>query len=72
MFNYDTKMAEKEEECILETPQEYVLMCEKHNSMPIDITCEDCEEFICSKCVKEAHKEHNWITISTAATLRTR
>ena len=47
-------------------------MCEKHALMPIDVTCEDCEEFICSKCVKEDHKDHDWITISTASTLRTR
>ena len=61
-----------EEEYPFGTPQEHVLMCEKHALMPIDITCEDCEEFICSKCVKEDHKDHDWITISTAATLRTR
>ena len=54
------------------TPQEHALMCDKHDLMPIDMTCEDCEEFICSKCVKEDHKDHDWITISTAATLRTR
>ena len=65
-------MAAKEEEYPLETPQEHALMCEKHALMPIDVTCEDCEEFICSKCVKEDHKDHDWITIPTAATLRTR
>ena len=65
-------MAAKEEEYPLGTPQEHALMCEKHALMPIDVTCEDCEEFICSKCVKEDHKDHDWITISTAATLRTR
>ncbi|XP_078312762.1 uncharacterized protein LOC144619210 [Crassostrea virginica] len=54
------------------TPQEQALMCENHNLMPIDVTCEDCEEFICSKCAKEDHKDHNWITISTAAVLKTR
>ena len=64
-------MAEKEE-YPLGTPQEHVLICEKHDLMPIDVTCEDCEEFICSKCVKENHKGHDWITISTAATLKTR
>ena len=56
----------------LETPQEPILMCDKHALMPIDVTCEDCEEFICSKCVKEDHKDHDWIPIPTAATLRTR
>lgn len=37
--------------------------------MPVDMTCEDCETFICSKCVKEDHKEHCWNTLSTAAKL---
>ena len=64
-------MATKQE-YTLGTPQEHALMCEKHALMPIDVTCEDCEEFICSKCAKEDHKDHDWITISTAATLRTR
>ena len=61
-----------EKEYPLGTPQDLVLMCEKHALMPIDITCENCEEFICSKCAKEDHKNHDWITISTAATLKTR
>nr|XP_022336025.1 uncharacterized protein LOC111132501 [Crassostrea virginica] len=65
-------MANKEEEFPLGTPQEHALICEKHDLRPIDVTCEDCEEFICSKCAKEDHKDHNWDTISTAATLRTR
>ena len=64
-------MATKQE-YTLGTPQEHALMCEKHALMPIDVTCEDCEEFICSKCAKEDHKDHDWDTISTAATLRTR
>ena len=65
-------MAEAKEEYILGTPQEHVSMCEKHHLMPIEIICEDCEEFICSKCVKEDHKDHNWNTIVTAATLKAR
>lgn len=66
-------MAEKEEEeNLLATPQEHALMCEKHYLMPIDITCEDCEDFICSACAKENHKEHNWQTIQTAASLKAR
>ena len=65
-------MAEKKEEYPLGTPQEHALICEKHNSMPIDIICEDCEDFICSKCVKEDHKDHNWDTITSAATVKTR
>ena len=46
-----------EKEYPLGTPQEHVLMCEKHVLMPIDVTCEDCEGFICSKCAKEDHKD---------------
>ena len=65
-------MAEKKEEYPLGTPQEHALICEKHNSMPIDIICEDCEDFICSKCVKEDHMDHEWDTIASAATVKTR
>ncbi|XP_078322927.1 uncharacterized protein LOC111124118 [Crassostrea virginica] len=65
-------MAEEEEEYPFGTPQEHALICEKHNSMPIDFICEDCEEFVCTKCVKEDHKDHNWDTITTAATLKSR
>ena len=65
-------MAEKEVDFPFGTPQEPALMCQKHDLMPIDVTCEDCEEFICSKCAKEDHKDHDWITISSAATLKTR
>ena len=65
-------MADKEELFHLGTPQEHALICEKHDFMPIDVTCEYCEKFICSKCAKEDHKDHDWDTISTAATLRTR
>ena len=65
-------MAEAKEEYTLGTPQEHVSMCEKHHLMPIEIICEDCDEFICSKCVKEDHKDHNWNTIITAATLKAR
>nr|XP_022322690.1 transcription intermediary factor 1-alpha-like [Crassostrea virginica] len=64
-------MAE-EEEYPFGTPQEHALICRKHNSMPIDFICEDCEEFVCTKCVKEDHKDHNWDTITTAATLKSR
>ena len=65
-------MAEAKEEYTLGTPQEHVSMCEKHKLMPIEIICEDCDKFICSNCVKEDHKDHNWNTIITAATLITR
>ena len=52
----------------LGSPQVDVFVCQKHE-LPIDVTCEDCEEFICSTCVKKSHRKHNWRTISTAATL---
>ena len=65
-------MAKNEEVYLLGTPQEHALICEKHYSMPIDVICEDCEIFICSKCVKEDHKDHNWDTITSAAILRKR
>ena len=65
-------MAEKEEKKLLRTPEEHELFCKKHISMPIDIICEDCEVFICSKCVKEDHKDHEWDTIASAATVKTR
>ena len=54
------------------SPQVHTLMCEKHYGMSIDVICEDCDEFICSNCVKEGHKDHNWQKIQTAATLNTR
>lgn len=45
--------------------QEHIPMCKKH-SLIIDITCEDCDEFICSQCAKTNHKDHDWTTIFTA------
>ena len=65
-------MAEAKEEYTLGTPQKHVSMCEKHHLMPIEMICEDCEKVICSKCVKKDHKDHNWNTIITAATLKAR
>ena len=53
------------------SPQVHTLMCEKHYGMSIDDICEDCDEFICSNCVKEGHKDHNWQKTQTAATLNT-
>ncbi|XP_065926117.1 E3 ubiquitin-protein ligase TRIM38-like [Magallana gigas] len=55
----------------LESAQEHIPMCEKHN-VNIDITCEDCDEFICSQCAKTDHKDHDWKTIPTAGSLRRR
>uniref|UniRef100_K1PRS2 Uncharacterized protein n=1 Tax=Magallana gigas TaxID=29159 RepID=K1PRS2_MAGGI len=46
-------------------------MCEKHD-LTLDMTCEDCDEFICSQCAKTDHKDHDWKTISTAGNQRRR
>ena len=65
-------MEEAKDSYPLGSPQEHLSMCEKHDLMPIEILCEDYEEFICSKCVKKDHKDHNWNTIITAASLKAR
>lgn len=70
MLNLNANM-EEIEEYPLETPQEHALMCEKHNSY-IDVTCENCEEFLCANCVKENHMDHEWSTIVTAANLKSK
>eukprot|EP00105_Crassostrea_gigas_P028289 XP_011449897.1 PREDICTED: E3 ubiquitin-protein ligase TRIM33-like [Crassostrea gigas] len=51
--------------------QEHIPMCIKHY-LNIDMTCEDCDEFICSQCAKTDHKDHDWKTIPTAGSLRRR
>uniref|UniRef100_A0A8W8M5C0 B box-type domain-containing protein n=3 Tax=Magallana gigas TaxID=29159 RepID=A0A8W8M5C0_MAGGI len=51
--------------------QEHIPMCIKHD-LNIDMTCEDCDEFICSQCAKTDHKDHDWKTIPTAGSLRRR
>ena len=61
-------MAHGNETYLLGSPQVDVLECQKHKLM-IDMTCEDCEVFICSTCAKKSHRKHNWRPISTAATL---
>ena len=33
------------------------------------MTCDYCEEFICSKCVKTSHKDHRWGTNYAATSL---
>lgn len=38
--------------------------------MNIDMICEDCDEFICTRCAKTDHKDHDWNTILTAGRLR--
>ncbi|XP_062570067.1 uncharacterized protein LOC134232128 [Saccostrea cucullata] len=55
----------------LGSPQEHVEMCKTHELL-IDMMCEDCDEFICETCAKTDHRNHDWKTISTAATLRRR
>uniref|UniRef100_K1Q441 Uncharacterized protein n=1 Tax=Magallana gigas TaxID=29159 RepID=K1Q441_MAGGI len=45
--------------------------CIEHD-LRIDMTCEDCDEFICSQCAKTDHKDHDWKTITTAGSLRRR
>lgn len=48
---------------------EHILTCEKHDLI-IDMICEDCDEFICTRCAKTDHKEHDWKTIPTAGSQR--
>ncbi|XP_062604150.1 uncharacterized protein LOC134265969 [Saccostrea cucullata] len=55
----------------LGSPQEHIVMCDTHDS-PIDVICEDCDEFICGDCAKSNHRDHNWKTLTTAATKRRR
>ncbi|XP_062611660.1 E3 ubiquitin-protein ligase TRIM39-like [Saccostrea cucullata] len=55
----------------LGSPQEHIEMCKTHH-LPIDMMCEDCDEFICGKCAKTDHKDHEWYTIPAAATQRRR
>ncbi|XP_061184987.1 uncharacterized protein LOC133193001 [Saccostrea echinata] len=49
----------------------HIEMCESHD-LPIDIICEDGDEFICTKCAKTDHKDHGWSTLPTAGTQRRR
>ncbi|XP_052684010.1 uncharacterized protein LOC128164278 [Crassostrea angulata] len=51
--------------------QEHIPMCKEHD-LRIDMTCEDCDEFICSQCAKTDHKDHDCKTIPTAGSLRRR
>lgn len=54
--------------CFNAWAQEHVMICEEH-TLHIDITCEDCEKFIWSKCAKTDHRDHDWNTITTEAIL---
>ncbi|XP_062570137.1 uncharacterized protein LOC134232206 [Saccostrea cucullata] len=55
----------------LGSPQEHIEMCKTHD-LPIDVICEDCDEFICGICAKTDHRDHEWSTLPTAATKRRR
>ncbi|XP_062608666.1 uncharacterized protein LOC134270466 [Saccostrea cucullata] len=59
------------EEYPLGSPLVQINMCESHE-LPIDIICEDCDEFICATCAKTDHRDHDWKTLPTAATERRR
>ncbi|XP_062600654.1 uncharacterized protein LOC134262296 [Saccostrea cucullata] len=50
----------------LGSPQEHIEMCKTHD-LPIDVICEDCDEFICATCAKTDHRDHEWNTLPTAA-----
>lgn len=45
-------MAHGNEDYLLGSPQVDVLECQNHE-LPIDVTCEDCEVFLCSTCAKK-------------------
>ncbi|XP_061178363.1 uncharacterized protein LOC133187004 [Saccostrea echinata] len=55
----------------LGSPQEHIEMCKIHD-LPIDVICEDCDEFICGKCAKTDHRDHDWNTLFTAASQKRR
>ncbi|XP_062615090.1 uncharacterized protein LOC134276814 [Saccostrea cucullata] len=59
------------EEYTLGSPLVPNKMCESHE-LPIDIICEDCDKFICVHCAKTDHRDHEWKTLTTAATERRR
>ncbi|XP_061170954.1 uncharacterized protein LOC133180442 [Saccostrea echinata] len=48
------------------SPQEHIKTCGFHDLL-IDIICEDCDRFICAKCAKTDHRDHDWNTISSEA-----
>ncbi|XP_061177731.1 uncharacterized protein LOC133186512 [Saccostrea echinata] len=64
-------MAANKPESAVGSPQEHIPTCDKH-SIRTDIFCEDCDEFICSKCAKTKHKKHNWETLANVACQRRR
>ncbi|XP_062572810.1 uncharacterized protein LOC134234781 [Saccostrea cucullata] len=64
-------MADIENEYLLGSPLVHIETCQNHE-LPIDMICEDCDEFICVKCAKTDHKNHEWNTITTASTEKRR
>ncbi|XP_061178365.1 uncharacterized protein LOC133187006 [Saccostrea echinata] len=68
---HSTNMTASKPKYPLGSPQEHIEMCNIHN-LPIDVICEECDEFICNKCAKTNHRDHNWNTLPTAATQRRR
>ncbi|XP_062576262.1 uncharacterized protein LOC134238164 [Saccostrea cucullata] len=59
-------MADSKPKNLPGSPQEHIEMCKIHD-LQIDITCEDCDGFICVKCAKTDHRDHDWNTIFSAA-----
>lgn len=64
-------MADIHEENLLKSAQEHMPMCEEHG-LRIDMTCETCNKFICCKCAKTTHGDHDWNTIATTGSLKKR
>ncbi|XP_062611658.1 uncharacterized protein LOC134273476 [Saccostrea cucullata] len=55
----------------LGSPQEHIEMYKTHD-LPIDVICEDCDEFICGKCAKTDQRDHDWNTLPNVASQRKR
>ncbi|XP_061185024.1 uncharacterized protein LOC133193041 [Saccostrea echinata] len=64
-------MAASEANYPLGSPQQHIDMCKTH-ALPMDLICEDCNEFICGQCAKIDHRDHDWKTLLTAANQRRR
>ncbi|XP_061178367.1 uncharacterized protein LOC133187009 [Saccostrea echinata] len=64
-------MASSKPKYPLGSPQEHTEMCKTHD-LPIDVICDDFNEFICGKCIKTDHRDHDWNTVLAAATQRRR
>ncbi|XP_062618034.1 uncharacterized protein LOC134279633 [Saccostrea cucullata] len=62
-------MAASKPRISVDSLQEHIQMCENHD-LPVDLVCEDYDEFICSTCAKTDHYDHNWVTQGVAASQR--